>query len=143
MALTFEQYLKQFDTDSEISSNTDVHNPSRYERVSDAGRPFLLYLRLTPEELEMKCINFIEANKLNFSEACLVKYLWRLGEKDSIEKCLSKARWYAIRQTFNQINPSFMTRLLWSIGIGKPAFDLKDLFDLIAEISYSLDSRKF
>jgi hypothetical protein len=49
----------------------------------------------------LEAIDIIEEYRLNFSEGCIVKYLWRMGLKDGevLEKDQRKALWYFDRES--------------------------------------------
>ena len=78
-----------------------INHPEHYQGVySEVCRDLLLlHLALSPDDLEMECIDFIEAND-QYSDFLLgnaIKYLWRSGSKGDAPIDLLKALWYLKR----------------------------------------------
>ena len=77
-----------------------IDNPPHYEQASPLGQLLLMRgLDLTQAELNMKCIDYLEANPLlcGFHLGNAIKYLWRCGEKDDVVTDCQKALWYLRR----------------------------------------------
>ena len=78
-----------------------VDHPEHYQGVYSEVCVALLmeHLRLSPEDLQMECIDFIEANDRynDFLLGNAIKYLWRSGAKCDAQTDLLKALWYLNR----------------------------------------------
>lgn len=77
-----------------------VNHPAHYQGASKmCARLLRLHLGLSTQDLEMECIDFIEAND-QYSDFLLgnaLKYLWRCGNKGDAQTDLLKALWYLKR----------------------------------------------
>ena len=78
-----------------------VNHPEHYQGVYSevCADLFREHFGLNSEDLEMECIDFIEAND-QYSDFLLgnaIKYLWRSGSKDDASTDLLKALWYLKR----------------------------------------------
>ncbi|MGL5059897.1 MAG: DUF3310 domain-containing protein [Microcoleus sp.] len=76
----------------------NVDHPKHYQQVSTIGRPILVALGVSPELLEVECLEAIEILEKDggwsFSLLNAVKYLWRCGLKGDANEDLRKASWY-------------------------------------------------
>lgn len=78
-----------------------VDHPEHYQGVySEVCAALLMeHLSLSPKDLGMECINFIEQHDLygDFLLGNAIKYLWRSGNKGDAQTDILKALWYLKR----------------------------------------------
>ena len=105
-----------------------VNHPEHYQGVySEVCAALLMeHLGLTSEDLEMECIDFIEANDRynDFLLGNAIKYLWRSGNKGDAQTDILKALWYLNRWA-SHLLPDLLDG--FEVAISALIFDLENL----------------
>ena len=93
-----------------------VNNPPHYQGASPIGRDLLgRYMRVSEEDLNLECIDFIERNYqyCSFHLGNAIKYLWRCGIKGDAVEDLNKALWYLRRWQSEELKSFNFFYLSW------------------------------